>query len=217
MGFKSSEPDDPDKIHDRSTPLSISLAGIINDSESLFAKFPIKKGGISLLFSEVGVHNKASSMTPANPRSKSEPGPPCPRQASRLKELKETLAMKNRRTFLLAMTSTFVALAVMVAPALADELFGILIKVDIAEKKLTVIEKDTDKEVIVTTTDETEWITKKGSSKLDLTKLEKNITKAKEKGLKGISLKIEHEKAVASKIFMTPKKKAAEPAPPKAE
>ena len=120
--------------------------------------------------------------------------------------------MKNRRTFLLALTSTFVALAVMVGPVIADELFGVITKVDVAEKKLTVIEKDTDKEVIVTTTDTTEWISKKGTSKIDLEKVEKNITKAKEKGAKGISVKIEHDKAVASKIHMIPKKKAADTA-----
>ena len=121
--------------------------------------------------------------------------------------------MKNRRSFLLAMTSTLVALVVMVGPAIADELFGVITKVDVAEKKLTVLEKDTDKEVIVTTTDTTEWVTKKGTSKVDLEKIEKNITKAKEKGAKGIPVKIEHEKAVASKIHMVPRKKAADTAP----
>lgn len=121
--------------------------------------------------------------------------------------------MKNRRSFLLAMTSTLVALVVMVGPAIADELFGVITKVDVAEKKLTVLEKDTDKEVIVTTNDTTEWVTKKGTSKVDLEKIEKNITKAKEKGAKGISVKIEHDKAVASKIHMVPRKKAADTAP----
>ena len=121
--------------------------------------------------------------------------------------------MKNRRAFLLALTSTFVALAVMVGPVIADELFGVITKVDVAEKKLTVLEKDTDKEVIVTTNDTTEWVTKKGSSKVDLEKIEKNLTKAKEKGAKGISVKIEHDKAVASKIHMVPRKKAADSAP----
>ena len=124
--------------------------------------------------------------------------------------------MMNRRTFLLAITSTVMALTVM-GTALADELFGVITKVEVAEKKLTVLPKDSDKEIIVTTTDATDWVTKRGSSKVDLAKIESNLAKAKEKGAKGISVKIEHENAVASKIHMTPKKKAAEASAPKAD
>ena len=108
------------------------------------------------------------------------------------------------KKLLQTLAASFVALAVVVVAANADELFGVLTKVDADAKKVTVVEKDTDKEVIVTITDDTEYVTKKGSSKIDLEKVSKNIEKAKEKGLKGISVKIEHEKNVASKITPTP-------------
>jgi hypothetical protein len=116
--------------------------------------------------------------------------------------------MKNRRTFLLTLTSGIVALALVVVPALADELLGVLTKVDIEGKKLTIVENETEKEVEITVTDETEYVTKKGSSKVDLEKLSKGVEKAKEKGRKGISVKVTHEKNVASKIAPA-KKKAA--------
>jgi len=117
--------------------------------------------------------------------------------------------MKNRRTFLLGLTSTFVALALIVAPAIADELMGVLTKVDASAKKVTVVQKDTDKEVEVTITDDTEYVTPKGSSKIDLEKVAKNVEKAKEKGRKGITVTVTHEKGVASKIAPAAKKKEA--------
>ena len=117
--------------------------------------------------------------------------------------------MKNRRKFLFSLAAGIVALGVVAGSALADELFGVLTKVDIAGKKVTVVEKDTDKEVVVTITDATEYVTKKGASKIDLEKVEKSIEKAKEKGAKGIPVKVEHEKAVASKITPVYKKKDA--------
>jgi len=117
--------------------------------------------------------------------------------------------MKNRRNFLLGLTSIFVALAVVVAPAIADELMGVLTKVDASAKKVTVVEKDTDKEVEVTVTDDTEWVTPKGASKIDLEKVATNLEKAKSKGRKGINVTVTHEKAVASKITPAAKKKEA--------
>ncbi len=117
--------------------------------------------------------------------------------------------MKNRRTFLLSLTTVAVALAVIVGPAIADELMGTITKVDASAKKLTVVEKGTDKEVEVTVNDDTEWVTPKGSSKLDLEKVEKNLTKQKDAGKKGINVTVTHEKAVASKITVAAKKKAA--------
>ena len=117
--------------------------------------------------------------------------------------------MTNRRKFLFSLTAGIVALGVVAGSALADELLGVLTKVDIAGKTVTVLEKDTDKEVVVTVNDTTDYVTKKGSSKIDLEKIEKSIGKAKEKGLKGIPVKVEHEKAVASKISPVFKKKDA--------
>jgi hypothetical protein len=119
--------------------------------------------------------------------------------------------MKNRRVFLLAVTSLVACLAVVVAPVIAEELLGVITKVDVEGKKLTVVEKDTDKEVEITTTDKTEYVSKKGNLPLDLEKLSGRVKKAQEKGEKGVSVKVEHEKGVASKLYPA-RKKAAEKA-----
>ena len=66
--------------------------------------------------------------------------------------------------------------------------------------KVTVVEKDTDKEVIVTITGDTEYVTKKGSNKIDLEKVSKAVEKAKDAGKKGINVQVTHEKGKASKI-----------------
>ena len=110
------------------------------------------------------------------------------------------MAMSNRRKFMTILTTLVAAFAFVVGSTLADELLGVLTKVDTAGKKVTVVEKDTDKEVEVTVTDTTEWVTKKGSSKIDLEKVSTQVEKAKEKGRKGINVTVTHEKAVASKI-----------------
>jgi hypothetical protein len=117
--------------------------------------------------------------------------------------------MKNRRAFLLSLTTGFVALAVLIAPVIADELFGVIVTVDVEGKSLQVLPKGEDKEVQIKVTDDTQVVSKKGTSKIDLEKLSKGITKAKDAGKKGITAKIEHEKSVASKIYVG--KKAEEP------
>jgi len=117
--------------------------------------------------------------------------------------------MKNRRTFLLTLTAGIMALAVIIVPAVADELLGVLTKVDVEGKKVTVVEKDTDKEVLITVTDDTEYVTGKGANKINLEKVSKSIEKAKEKGRKGINVTVTHDKGVASKIDATKKKDAA--------
>lgn len=117
--------------------------------------------------------------------------------------------MKNRRKFLTVLTTSFVALALVVGSAFADELLGVITKVDPEAKKVTVVEKETDKEILVTVTADTEWVTKKETTKIDLEKVAKNVEKAKEKGAKGVSVTVTHEKGVASKIAPAAKKKAA--------
>jgi len=116
--------------------------------------------------------------------------------------------MKNRRTFLMGLTSAFVALAVLAVPVIADELMGVITKVDAAKKVLMVLPKGEEKEIEVKVTDDTLWVTTKGESKIDLEKVEKNVAKAIEKGRKGVMVKITHEKATASKIEAVAKKKA---------
>ena len=115
--------------------------------------------------------------------------------------------MQSRRGLLLSLMTGVVALSFVAASVFADELFGVITKVDADAKKITVVEKGTDKEIDVKITDDTEVVTKKGTVKVDFEKIEKGIEKAKEKGRKGIPAKITHEKGVASKITFERKKK----------
>lgn len=117
--------------------------------------------------------------------------------------------MKNRRGFFLSLLTGLVALTFVAASVFADEVIGMLSKVDVEGKKITVIERGTDKELDLKVDDETEITTKKGSVKVDLEKIEKRLTKAKEKGRKGIAVKVTHDKGIASKITYEGKKKAA--------
>jgi biopolymer transport protein ExbD len=117
--------------------------------------------------------------------------------------------MIQRRKFLTVAITGFVALVVVGGIAVADELMGTIIKVDASAKKVTVLEKGTDKEIEVTITDDTEYVTGKGASKIDLEKVEKQLTKIKDAGKKGINVTVTHEKGVASKITPAAKKKAA--------
>jgi hypothetical protein len=108
--------------------------------------------------------------------------------------------MQNRRGFLIKMATGLAVMGLVVGTVIADELLGGISKVDVEGKKITVIEKDTDKEIEIKITDETEQTAKGGYAKVDLEKLEKRVTKAVDAGKKGISAKIIHEKNVASKI-----------------
>ena len=117
--------------------------------------------------------------------------------------------MQNRRKFFTMLTSSFVALALIAGSALADELLGVLTKVDVEGKKVTVVEKDTDKEVVVTITDKTETVGKNGAQPIDLAKLDARLKKTQDAGKKGIQVKVEHDKGVASKVTPVAKKKDA--------
>ena len=70
--------------------------------------------------------------------------------------------MQNRRKFLLTLTAGVVAMGFVVASVLADELLGVLVKVDVEGKKITVEEKGTDKEIELKITDDTEVGHEKG-------------------------------------------------------
>lgn len=118
--------------------------------------------------------------------------------------------MQNRRKLLFTLTAAVMGMGLVVASAIADELFGVITKVDADAKKITVVEKDTDKEIEVKVTDDTEYVAKGTTSKVDFEKLEKSIEKAKEKGRKGVNVKITHDKGVASKIEAQQRKKKAE-------
>jgi len=120
--------------------------------------------------------------------------------------------MQNRRKFVLTLTACFVAMGFVVASVLADELLGTITKVDFETKKVTVLEKGADKEVVLETNADTEYVTKKGTVKVDKAvyeELEKAIEKAKDAGKKGAFAKITHEKKIISKITRTGKGKKA--------
>jgi hypothetical protein len=125
----------------------------------------------------------------------------------------------SRRGLLLSLTSMFVALLVLAAPVIADELLGVITKVDVEGKKLTVLTKD-EGNVEITVNDKTEQVTKNGTVPVDLEKVAATIAKIQQKAKDagkdetkaGLRVKITHEKKVASKIEPAGKKKAAAPA-----
>jgi len=109
--------------------------------------------------------------------------------------------MQNGRKYLLMLTVGVVAMGFVVASVIADELIGVITKVDVEGKKITVIdEKDNDKETELKITDDTKEMQKGEEVAVDLTKLSERVDGAKEKGRKGVSAKIYHEKGVATKI-----------------
>ncbi len=112
--------------------------------------------------------------------------------------------MQSRRSLFRAIAAGVAALAVVAGSVIADELVGKLKSVDVEGKKIVVVEKDTDKEIEVQVSSDTDVVSKKGTSKLDLEKLAKGVEKAKSKG--GYDVVVTHEKNVASKIEI---KKAA--------
>ncbi len=114
--------------------------------------------------------------------------------------------MQSRRKLLLMITACCAAMCFVVASVLADELLGALTKVDVDGKKITITEKDSEKEVEIKVTDETEY-PKKGNTKFDLEKLEGAVKKASDAGKK-VNVKVTHDKNVASKIEFQRKKGA---------
>jgi hypothetical protein len=115
--------------------------------------------------------------------------------------------MQSRSKLLLILITCCAAMSFVVASVLAEDLIGVLSKVDVDAKKITVIETDTDKEIEIKITDETEQVSKKGNAKVDLEKLESKVKKAQDAGKK-VNIKVTHEKKVASKLEF-PKGKGA--------
>jgi hypothetical protein len=108
--------------------------------------------------------------------------------------------MQSRRNLFLKFAVCFVASGFVVASVVADELLGVLSKVDVEGKKITVVEKDTDKEIKIEITDDTEQVTGKNkTAKVDLEKLETKVKKAQDAGKK-VNIKVTHDKNVASKL-----------------
>ena len=118
--------------------------------------------------------------------------------------------MQSRRSFLIKLAAGFAVMGLVVGTVIADELLGVITKVNKDDKKITVVENETDKEVEIKVTDDTEVVTKDGTVKLDLEKLEKGVQKQLDAGKKGVRAKITHDKNVATKIEYMRKKKAAQ-------
>jgi hypothetical protein len=114
--------------------------------------------------------------------------------------------MMKRRGFVLLLTTALVALGLVVGTAIADELLGIITKVDVDGKVLTVVAKETDKEHKFKVTDKTEVVSPKGTRKIDLEKLHAKLEKAQDAGKKGLNVKVFHEDGVASKLEFAKKK-----------
>lgn len=120
--------------------------------------------------------------------------------------------MLNRRKIVLTLLVCFVSMSFVVASVVAEELLGFITKVDFDAKKVTVVEKDKDDEIVLTTDDKSEYVTKDGNVKIDkeiYEKIEKGIEKAKDAGKKGYFAKIYHEKKVITKIQRVGKGKKA--------
>jgi hypothetical protein len=109
--------------------------------------------------------------------------------------------MHNRRKFLLMLTTGVVAMGFVVASVIADDLLGVITKVDVEGKKITVVdEKNNDKQTELKITGDSKEMRKGEEVEVDLEKLAKRVGFAKEKGKKGAAAKIYHEKGVATKI-----------------
>ena len=99
---------------------------------------------------------------------------------------------QTRRSLLTSLLAAAVTLSITVGTALAAELMGTVKSVDIEAKKILITEKDTDKDIEVTVTEDTEWETPKKKMKgYDLAKLKK-----------GSMLEVTHEDAKASKVVI---------------
>ncbi|WP_165225124.1 hypothetical protein [Aquisphaera insulae] len=116
--------------------------------------------------------------------------------------------MQSRRGLILMLSAGLAGILFVTGAVLADELLGTITKVDTDAKILTVVPKDSDKEVKIKVNDKTEQISKKGARKVDVAKLKERLEKVQDNGQKGISAKITHEDGVASKIEYAAKKKS---------
>ncbi len=115
--------------------------------------------------------------------------------------------MQTRRSRILALTVAFVALGVIVLPALAAELMGTVKTVNPDENKIVVTEKGSDKDVEVTITNDTVFYNAKGEVRKKM-----DLAKYKEKAEGKARIKVEHEDGVASKVYLgVPKKGGSQP------
>jgi hypothetical protein len=116
----------------------------------------------------------------------------------------EGTIMLSRRSWVRGLTTAAVALLVVAAPILADELIGTVQSTNVDAKSFLVMPKGGGDDVEVKINDKTEFETAKGKklTNFDLAKMKK-----------GTRVTVTHEKGVASKVVLsrgTPKKKEAD-------
>jgi hypothetical protein len=112
------------------------------------------------------------------------------------------VAVKNNRSFFVAVAAGVAIATVMLAPVLADEPFGVITNIDLDGNKLNLL-LPTGKELEIQTTPDTEVVTSK-KVKLTLKDIAEGVAKAKEAGRKGTFARVTHEKNVATKIRVGP-------------
>lgn len=121
--------------------------------------------------------------------------------------------MASYRGLVRASAALATALAVVMGSVFAEEIYGVITKVDPDARKITVYQKKADKETVLTVEEDAELVTPKDEAgkKVDLKKMERMIAKAKEKNenAKGVRARITHEGDKVSKIEVVAKKKAA--------
>ena len=119
--------------------------------------------------------------------------------------------MDNRRASLPTLTAGVMAPGVIVAPAIADERFGVITAVDVEGETLTVREKGADEDTVVTTADDTEIVFGEDEEprKVDLEELAEDVQTSRDAGKKGVLARITREQGVASRIGVFARKKEA--------
>lgn len=114
---------------------------------------------------------------------------------------------QTRRPWFRLLVSATVALLFMVVAVKAEEIFGILSKVDADHNKITITQKKSDRETVLTVTDETQFVTPKKSGKFVAKRVAKRVEKAQEKGRPGIPVAVTYDDGVASKVEIRAGKK----------
>ncbi len=67
-------------------------------------------------------------------------------------------------------------------------------------RRSPITQKKSDKETVLTVTDDTEFVNAKGSQKINLSRVAKAVEKAQEKGRPGIPVVVTYEDGKASKV-----------------
>jgi hypothetical protein len=108
--------------------------------------------------------------------------------------------MKHLRALLLTLTTTFVATTLILTPVFAEQLFGVITKVDPDANEVVLVPSDRKAaERKIKTTPNTEIVSAKGKT-IGLKALDEVVQKEQAAGKKGTFAKVTHENNVASKI-----------------